>query len=128
MAIVGVGMAPRGEVGLIVASLGLSLGAIPHEIFSVVVIMSILTTLVVPPILRILYAGHPETAISTEDEASPAADSRICDRLRHGGWRMEKLLVAYDGSERSHWRCLPIRRSATGDREFDVVGALFTRP
>ncbi len=71
-AIVGVGMAPRGEVGLIVASLGLSLGAIPPQIFSVVVIMSILTTLVVPPVLRILYAGHPETAISTEDAESQA--------------------------------------------------------
>jgi Kef-type K+ transport system membrane component KefB len=72
VAIIGVGMAPRGEVGLIVASLGLSLGAIPTQIFSVVVIMSILTTLVVPPILRILYVGNPETAISAEDEESPA--------------------------------------------------------
>ena len=71
-AIVGVGMAPRGEVGLIVASLGLSLGAIPSQIFSVVVIMSILTTLVVPPVLRMLYAGHPETAISVEDAESQA--------------------------------------------------------
>jgi Kef-type K+ transport system membrane component KefB len=72
VAIIGVGMAPRGEVGLIVASLGLSIGAIPTQIFSVVVIMSILTTLVVPPILRVLYAGHPETAISPEDEESQA--------------------------------------------------------
>jgi Kef-type K+ transport system membrane component KefB len=71
-AIIGVGMAPRGEVGLIVASLGLSLGAIPAEIFSVVVIMSILTTLMVPPILRALYAGHPETVISAEDAESQA--------------------------------------------------------
>lgn len=72
MAIVGVGMAPRGEVGLIVASLGLSLGAINTQAFSIVVIMSILTTLVVPPVLRVLYAGHPETAISAEDLASQA--------------------------------------------------------
>ncbi len=72
MAIVGVGMAPRGEVGLIVASLGLSLGAIPQDVFSVVVIMSILTTLVVPPVLRVLYAGAPETAISAEDAESQA--------------------------------------------------------
>ena len=72
VAIVGTGMAPRGEVGLIVASLGLSLGAIPSEIFSVVVIMSILTALVVPPVLRALYVGHPETAISEEDLASQA--------------------------------------------------------
>jgi Kef-type K+ transport system membrane component KefB len=72
LAIVGVGMAPRGEVGLIVASLGLSLGAIPTEVFSVVVVMSILTTLVVPPILRVLYRGHPEAPISKEDEESQA--------------------------------------------------------
>jgi Kef-type K+ transport system membrane component KefB len=72
MAIVGVGMAPRGEVGLIVASLGLSLGAIPSQIFSVVVIMSVLTTFVVPPILRALYAGEPETEISPEDLESQA--------------------------------------------------------
>jgi len=71
-AIIGVGMAPRGEVGLIVASLGLSLGAIPTQIFSVVVIMSILTTLVVPPVLRVLYAGHPETVVTVEDEESAA--------------------------------------------------------
>jgi len=71
-AIIGVGMAPRGEVGLIVASLGLSLGAIPTQIFSVVVIMSILTALVVPPVLRVLYAGHPETEVSAEDTESPA--------------------------------------------------------
>jgi Kef-type K+ transport system membrane component KefB len=72
VAIIGVGMAPRGEVGLIVASLGLSLGAIPQDIFSVVVIMSILTTLVVPPVLRLLYAGQPETAISAEDAEDQA--------------------------------------------------------
>src|SRR5215212_4994973 len=68
-AIVGVGMAPRGEVGLIVASLGLSLGAIPGPIFSVVVIMSILTTLVVPPVLRVLYRGHPEMTAELSDES-----------------------------------------------------------
>ncbi len=72
VAIVGVGMAPRGEVGLIVASLALSLGAIPPAIFSVVVIMSILTTLVAPPVLRALYAGHPETELSAEDLESQA--------------------------------------------------------
>ena len=48
MLILGVGMVPRGEVGLIVAGLGLSMGAIDLRLFSVVVIMSIATTLVVP--------------------------------------------------------------------------------
>ena len=59
-ATVGIGMVPRGEVGLIVASLGLSTGAIGAGVFSVVVIMSILTTLIAPPLLRILFSGQQE--------------------------------------------------------------------
>lgn len=51
MAIVGVGMIPRGEVGLIVASIGLSLGVIERPIYSVAVVMSMLTTLLTPPVL-----------------------------------------------------------------------------
>jgi Kef-type K+ transport system membrane component KefB len=51
MGVIGTGMVPRGEVGLIVASLGLSLGVISTQLFSVVVVVSILTTLVVPPAL-----------------------------------------------------------------------------
>lgn len=50
-AIIGTGMVPRGEVGLIVASLGLSRGVISGEFFSIVVVMSVLTTLIVPPAL-----------------------------------------------------------------------------
>jgi len=52
--IVGFGMVPRGEVGLIFASIGSGLGVINHEIFSVIVIMVIFTTLFTPPILTYL--------------------------------------------------------------------------
>ncbi|PIR82363.1 cation:proton antiporter [Candidatus Kaiserbacteria bacterium CG10_big_fil_rev_8_21_14_0_10_59_10] len=52
--IVGFGMVPRGEVGLIFATIGASLGVITGGVFSVIVIMVILTTLVTPPILSIL--------------------------------------------------------------------------
>ncbi len=52
---IGIGMVPRGEVGLIVAGLGQSLGIIPPPIFAVVVAMSFLTTLIVPPALALLY-------------------------------------------------------------------------
>lgn len=48
---VGVGMVPRGEVGLIVASLGLGLGVITSELYGVVVVMTVVTTLVTPPVL-----------------------------------------------------------------------------
>ncbi len=49
--IVGFGMVPRGEVGLIFASMGIGLGVINEEIFSVIVIMVIFTTLLTPPVL-----------------------------------------------------------------------------
>lgn len=49
---VGIGMIPRGEVGLIFASIGKGLGVIDNEIFSAVVIMVIVTTFVTPPLLK----------------------------------------------------------------------------
>lgn len=49
--IVGFGMVPRGEVGLIFASIGMGLGVVNAQIYSVIVIMVILTTLLTPPIL-----------------------------------------------------------------------------
>lgn len=52
--IVGIGMAPRGEVGLIFAAVGLTLGVVTPSIYSVIVIMVILTTLIPPPILAAL--------------------------------------------------------------------------
>ncbi len=52
--LIGWGMVPRGEVGIVVAGLGLSQGAIDGEIYTVVVGMAILTTLVVPPLLPVL--------------------------------------------------------------------------
>jgi Kef-type K+ transport system membrane component KefB len=53
-ALIGAGMVPRGEVGIVVAGLGLTAGAISGELYSVVVGMAILTTLVVPPLLPAL--------------------------------------------------------------------------
>ena len=49
---VGFGMVPRGEVGLIFASIGKSLGVLDSELFSVIIIMVMLTTLLTPPLLK----------------------------------------------------------------------------
>jgi Kef-type K+ transport system membrane component KefB len=54
--IVGVGMVPRGEVGIVIAGIALAEGAVTERFFAVVVGMSILTTLVAPPALRVLVA------------------------------------------------------------------------
>ncbi|HEV2021754.1 MAG TPA: cation:proton antiporter [Terriglobales bacterium] len=52
---VGVGMTPRGEVGMIVAAVGLSLKTISQEAYAVVLFMTAVTTLVAPPWLRYLF-------------------------------------------------------------------------
>lgn len=49
---VAIGMVPRGEVGIIVAGLGATSGVVDEELFAVIVGMSIVTTLLVPPLLR----------------------------------------------------------------------------
>ncbi|KKP43037.1 MAG: Sodium/hydrogen exchanger [Parcubacteria group bacterium GW2011_GWA2_33_14] len=53
-AVVGFGMIPRGEVGLIFAMTGKSLNVISDQVFSAIVIMVIITTLLTPPILTYL--------------------------------------------------------------------------
>jgi Kef-type K+ transport system membrane component KefB len=50
---IGLGMIPRGEVGLIFASIGRGMGVINDAIFSAVVIMVMVTTLVTPPLLAV---------------------------------------------------------------------------
>lgn len=70
VAIIGAGMVPRGEVGLIVASLGLSLGAITGQVFGVVVVMSLLTTVMVPPVLHRLYRAVPAEAAGEDGQGA----------------------------------------------------------
>ena len=53
---VGVGMMPRGEVGLIFASIGKALGVVDDALFSAVVVMVMLTTLLTPPLLKVTLA------------------------------------------------------------------------
>ena len=55
----GVGMMSRGEVGLIVASVGIAQRVIQQEIFSAIVGVVIITTLLTPPLLRSLFKATP---------------------------------------------------------------------
>jgi Kef-type K+ transport system membrane component KefB len=66
----GVGMMSRGEVGLIVASVGINQGVISQDVFSAIVGVVILTTVLTPPLLRALYARrHPEQETRQESGA-----------------------------------------------------------
>jgi Kef-type K+ transport system membrane component KefB len=67
---IGVGMIPRGEVGMVVAQIGLGFGIISQNVYGVVVFMSVATTIVAPPFIKVAYrrmvdagqAGEPEEA------------------------------------------------------------------
>jgi Kef-type K+ transport system membrane component KefB len=66
--VVGVGMIPRGEVGLIFAQIGLSTKLLNTGLYSAVAMMVLLTTLVTPPVLRVLLRQH------TPEELHGASD------------------------------------------------------
>jgi Kef-type K+ transport system membrane component KefB len=54
---IGIGMMPRGEVGLIFAGIGRGLGVVNDSIFASIVIMVIITTLLTPPLLKLTLAN-----------------------------------------------------------------------
>jgi Kef-type K+ transport system membrane component KefB len=61
---VGVGMIPRGEVGLIFTGMGASLAVAGNPVFSsdtisAMVVMVVLTTLMTPPLLKLLFTREP---------------------------------------------------------------------
>lgn len=56
MAQVGVGMIPRGEVGIVVAQIGLGLAAISEQFFASVLFMAVATTLIAPPLIKVFFA------------------------------------------------------------------------
>jgi Kef-type K+ transport system membrane component KefB len=65
---VGVGMTPRGEVGLIVALIALNAKMISEEMYAIVILMIAVTTIFAPPVLRVLFR-YPRFA----DERAGAA-------------------------------------------------------
>jgi Kef-type K+ transport system membrane component KefB len=59
--VIGVGMIPRGEVGLIFAQTGLASGVFTPHLFSAVTMMVLVTTFIVPPLLKSLLPPGPQT-------------------------------------------------------------------
>ena len=64
---IGMGMVPRGEVGIIVAQIGLSLAVIGAELYGVVLFMAVVTTVIAPPFLKLLYASE----VAAREEIGP---------------------------------------------------------
>lgn len=57
--LIGVGMIPRGEVGLIFAQMGLSSRVFPVWLFSAVTLMVMVTTFLAPPLLKLVAPRLP---------------------------------------------------------------------
>jgi Kef-type K+ transport system membrane component KefB len=66
--VVGVGMIPRGEVGLIFAQMGLSTGVFDGGMFAGVTLMVIVTTFMAPPLLKRLLSERTDDRVSEESE------------------------------------------------------------
>jgi len=77
MVAIGVGMVPRGEVGLIVASTGLSLGVIGAPTYSMVILVVVVTTVIVPPLLAVIFPWALTTLPDPAEEAE-AESALIC--------------------------------------------------
>jgi Kef-type K+ transport system membrane component KefB len=63
---IGIGMVPRGEVGLVFAGIGTASGAIDKPLEVAIIIMVILTTFLAPPFLRIAFGKTDEPPTSGE--------------------------------------------------------------
>lgn len=73
---IGVGMIPRGEVGLVFAGVGSASGALSKPLEAAIIMMVILTTFLAPPLLRFVFpqataADESETAVLTTTQVSP---------------------------------------------------------
>ena len=71
---VGVGMVPRGEVALIVAGIGRASGLLSDEVFGVAVMMTLLTTVVAPPLLVLAYRSS-RSGLTQRGQALSRSDS-----------------------------------------------------
>ena len=75
---IGIGMIPRGEVGLIFATLGLSTGVLDADLYAALIVVVLVTTVMTPPLLR-------WKATRTKTAPSPIA-AQVPTVAPEGGW------------------------------------------
>src|SRR5258706_10696703 len=76
---VGVGMISRGEVALITATIGLQAGLITTSLFSVVILITLVTTLVTPLLLKLVYLARPQSGVKPVPVTEP-----LLERIEEG--------------------------------------------
>lgn len=59
---IGVGMIPRGEVGLVFAGIGSASGILSSALDAAIIVMVIVTTFLAPPLLSVVFGSNQVTA------------------------------------------------------------------
>ena len=104
---IGAGMIPRGEVALIIAGIGLAMGIINDQLFAVVILMTLITTIMAPPLLSAsLKLAGPGTRnpVKGDDSVSIVWDfpseeitdlviNKLLDDLRSEGFYIQVMNI-----------------------------------
>lgn len=72
---IGVGMMTRGEVALIISQKGLSVGLMKADYFTAVILLIIISSIITPMILKVLYSRWPDASLTETDSAETKASS-----------------------------------------------------
>ena len=104
----GIGLTARGAIGIVVATIGRSLGIITQDVFSIIVVMAVATSLFTPPALK---AALRRVAPAPDEEARLRREEAVAGSLTR---RVGRVLV-------------PIRPPRQPGDSFDVKAGLLGR-
>lgn len=86
--LVGIGMVPRGEVGLVFAAIGLQRGVFGSDVYGALVLVVLATTVATPPLLRWRLARVRSRAAASAGHGAPSAAAASLVRDAHGRLRL----------------------------------------
>lgn len=133
---IGLGMLPRGEVALIVAGIGISNGIISSELFGVSILMTLITTIMAPPLLLKLFTDQSGVRGSKEVSEGeqhalvtlnfPAPDiaefvsGRLVRAFREEGFFVNRVHASEDRIEMRKENMVFVLKQDEGDLEFQM--------
>ena len=91
------GLNARGSTEVIIASIGLSMGVLSNQLYTMIVAMAVVTTMIMPPTLRYMMARVP-----LREEEARRLDKEEAEQNQIVP-RMERALVLADDSANGHW-------------------------
>ena len=117
--LIGLGMIPRGEVGLIFASIGLAQGVLDDELYGALLLVVLMTTVITPPLLRWRIAGKGRADVGELDD-----DVDAPSRPTAGPRRGTAGSCSTDGRRRARSpssRSRPLRSPTTARRPDELL-------